>query len=373
MTQAQPQARPFRWAILGTGGVARKFARDLRAVAGPEALHVVASRRAENARRFAADLGVGQAAPDYETALRADVEAVYIATPAALHEAHALMAIGAGKAVLIEKPLAPDAAAARRIAAAADAAGVFCMEAMWTRFQPLPGALKARIEAGALGEIRGLDGQFMVANRPEPGVSLFDPAQAGGALLHRGIYPLSLARFLLGPVAELRTLGRIGATGVDEDSLLILRHENGALSSLRASLRANGHPGTWIYGTAATLEIQGPVWRPTGARLHPAHPGSAGPGGPRRLEGLRESGAGLKLSGALARLRGLIRPPAAIRAPFAGNGYRHEAEAVMEAVRAGRTQDPRMTPQESAEVLDIIDAARAAWAPAQGATGKDEA
>jgi predicted dehydrogenase len=119
----------------------------------------------------------------------ADVAAVYVATPAALHEEHALMAIAAGTAVLVEKPLAHNAAAALRIAEAARAAGVFAMEAMWTRFLPLTVTLHDRLTAGALGEPRAFAAEFMGSDRPDAGTSRFDPVQ-GGALLHRGVYPV---------------------------------------------------------------------------------------------------------------------------------------------------------------------------------------
>ena len=61
---------------------------------------------------------------------------VYVATPHHLHLPHALLAIEAGKHVLVEKPVGLDAGEARQIGEAAARAGVFCMEAMWTLFLP---------------------------------------------------------------------------------------------------------------------------------------------------------------------------------------------------------------------------------------------
>jgi predicted dehydrogenase len=335
---------------------------DLRILGDRVRVVTVASRGVENAERFAADLGVADVAPDYATAVAADVDAVYIATPPALHEDHALMAIAAGKAVLIEKPLALDGAAARRIADAAQAANVFCMEAMWTRFQPLLRDLRARIQAGEIGEVRGFDGSFFGANKPDSDTGLFDPERGGGALMHRGIYPLSIARFLLGPVVESHAMGHVGTTGVDEDSALLLRHEGGAITTLRSSLRVNGREGAAIYGTTGTLHITGPIWRPGGAVLVRTRPGGS-KGGPRRFEAFRESGAGLRLSGALGQMRGALgRGQQRIRVPFAGNGYHYEAQAVMDAVRAGHTEEALMPLADSIEVMEIIDRARASWA-----------
>lgn len=354
--------QPFRWAILGTGGVARKFVLDLRQTGGRAVAQVVASRDVANARRFAADLGVARAVADYDAAIAADVDAVYVATPAALHETHALAAIAAGRPVLIEKPLASDAAAAARIAEAARAAGVFCMEALWTRFQPLPAAIRDRIAAGDLGEIRGLDACFSAANLPDASRCLFDPGQGGGALLHRGIYPLSLARFWLGPIVQSRPMLRRGLTGVDEDGVLLLRHKSGAISTIRCGLRSAGPEGAVIQGTRATLLVEGPIYRPTGALLVRTlpRPAATGQSGPRRLEGFRETAAGLALSRAVTRISARLgRGQDRIRAPFRGNGYHHQVEAVMRALAEGRTEAPEMPLAESLEIIQTIGAALA--------------
>ena len=67
------------------------------------------------------------------------------------------------------------------------------MEGMWTRFLPLVRDLKTRLEAGEIGELRSFSGSFCAPDTPDPAQNLFRPDMGGGALLHRGIYPLSLA------------------------------------------------------------------------------------------------------------------------------------------------------------------------------------
>lgn len=360
------ESSPFRWAILGTGGVSRKFTLGLKAVPGQSAV-VCASRSPDNAARFARDFGL-EAAEYAAAAAHPKADAVYIATPPSEHEAQALLAIGAGKPVLIEKPFALDAGAAARIAAAAQDAGVFAMEAMWTRFLPLTRALKARVDAGDLGAARAFEARFYGNDRPDPDASLFDPARGGGALMHRGIYGLSLARYFLGPVAELQAMGRLGETGIDEECALTLRHENGAISTIRASLRAAGISAAELYGTQASYRIAPPIYRPFAARriaVPPRAGGTSGPGagnGGGRLEGLKEGSFAQGLNQRLARLKEFLRPPGqGISAPFAGNGYGHEAAALAEAVRAGRREHPAMPLAESVEIMALVDQARAAW------------
>ena len=351
----------FRWAVLGTGGVSRKFVLGLRAVPGHQAV-VAASRSPDKATRFARDFGLEAA--DYAAAAAWNAaDAVYIATPPSEHEAQATLAIAAGKPVLIEKPFALDAAAARRIEQAARNTGVFVMEAMWTRFLPLITDIKTRITRGDLGDLRAFEACFYGNDLPDPGVSLFDPARGGGALMHRGVYGLSLARHLLGPVADMQAMGRSGATGVDEDCALTLRHANGAISTVRASLRAAGLNSAQIYGTRATIRIDPPIYRPAAARIISVAPrtgGSSGPGGGGRLEKIKEGALAQGANQRMARLKTFLRPPGqALSVPFVGNGYGHEAAAVAAAVRAGQGQSPVMPLDESVEIMDLMDRARA--------------
>ena len=352
-------AGSFRWAILGTGEVSRKFVLALRH-AGASA-HVVASRQAENATRFARSLGIPHVAQDYDEAVLLDVDAVYIATPPAVHEAHALMAISAGKPVLIEKPIALNVGAAKRIVAAAREADVPCIEALWTRFQPFAGAVQDMRQSGRLGEIRAFDARFMVSNVPAEGVSLFDPGVGGGSLLHRGIYPLSLARHFLGPVREMNTLGQIGTTGVDEEAVLVLRHESGAISTIRSSLRSTGREGATLSGTRGTLHLEGPIYRPLGAYVTPITPAHVGGrASPRKLERFRESHTGLKIGQMLGRLRA-TRSRQTLPVAFAGNGYHYQAKAMMDCARTGQIEAEAMPLDQSVEVMDLIDRARSAW------------
>lgn len=350
-----------RWAILGTGVVSRKFVQGLHVLGQAARVVTVASRDPRKAVGFAKEFGIQHPALDYAAAVtRPDVDAVYIATPPSAHEAHALLAIAAGKAVLIEKPFALDAAAARRIAEAAEAAGVFCMEAMWTRFLPLFGALRHSLAAGDLGELRSFHGSFLGSDVPDGQTSLFDPLRGGGALMHRGIYPLSLARHLLGPIDDVAATARIGATGVDEDCTLVLRHLSGAISTISASLRAFGTNDMTICGTRGMLHVYPPIFRPWQARLSLGAPRTAQSSRGGRLQALRESGMAQRLNQALPMaLRHMLGRAKTIRKPYAGNGYQYEAAEVAQCLARGETTSLLMPVSESIEIMAVIDRARA--------------
>jgi predicted dehydrogenase len=356
-------APPFRWAVIGTGAVSARFVHGLAALQGRAQVTRVLSRREDSARAFAAAFGIPEARAGVTPQALEGVDAVYVASPVSEHATHALAAIAAGRPVLVEKPFAMTAAEAATVAAAAEAAGVFCMEALWTRFLPLLALMRAQIAAGALGQVTGFDGSFQIATRPDPGSSLFDPARGGGALLQRGVYPLSLACHLLGPVVRVQSAGRIGPTGVDEDCALLLTHATGAISTIRASLTSDGPNGMTITGTKASLHVAPPVWRPVTARLVSARPGTAGGGVIKagRLAALRETGPAQRLLQGLGPLKARLTGRAGTRlhAPFAGNGYGHEAEEVMACVAAGRTESAVMPLSETLAIMALIDAALA--------------
>ena len=112
------------------------------------------SRSLDRAQRFAKRNSVPQAYGSYaELAADPDVEAVYIATPHPAHHDLALLALRAGKPVLVEKSFTLNAAEAEDVFMEARVSGLFAMEAMWSRF--LPHQLMARelLSSGALGDI----------------------------------------------------------------------------------------------------------------------------------------------------------------------------------------------------------------------------
>ena len=131
-----PAACPaVRWGILGAGNIAAKFARDVRLTGASVAL--VGSRDAARASAFATEHGIPDAVGGYDALVGSDaVDAIYVATPHSEHRAGALMALEAGKPVLVEKAFARNAVEAREIVDAARGRGLFAMEAMWSRFLP---------------------------------------------------------------------------------------------------------------------------------------------------------------------------------------------------------------------------------------------
>jgi predicted dehydrogenase len=122
------EGSPLRWGILGTGGIADTFVSDLR-LTDSGLVSAVGSRSQGSADRFADEFGIVSRHPSYES-LVADpnVDVVYVATPHPMHRENAILALRAGKPVLVEKPFAMNAAEAREIVEAARENALFAME-----------------------------------------------------------------------------------------------------------------------------------------------------------------------------------------------------------------------------------------------------
>jgi predicted dehydrogenase len=359
----------FRWGVVGTGVVAQKFVLGLRSDPQMEAV-VVASGARENAERFAHTFGVASVADDVdEVATRDDVDAIYVATPPANHRDHAVRCLRAGRPVLIEKPFASTAVDARAIAEAAGAADVFCMEAMWTRFLPLVRQLKSIVDRGLIGEPRLAWGSFGSNTETATAGSLTQPEAGGGALLHRGVYPLSLASHLLGGIDHIAGQTRVGAFGVDEDVVLTATHSGGAVSASISSLRTDTPNDLWVLGTDAVVHVAAPIYRPSRMTISPTRP--RGPGA-RMLGRLDRWKEGALLQGAKQRADALPVDVTALRSrtsrrtvrcPYRGNGYHYEAAEVMRCVRSGGRESPVMPMGESVHLIALIESL------AKGVTG----
>lgn len=351
----------FRWGVFGTGAITAKFVSGLAAAPGHKAV-MVASRSQDSADRFAAGMGIEHAFAGYAEAAKAAgesglVDGVYIASPPSQHTEHALMCIEAGLPVLVEKPFAANADDARKIAEAARAAGVFAMEAMWTRFLPAAQAFKQQIASGAVGEVRLVSGSFGSSKLPDAADSAFDPARGGGAI-GNGVYPLSVAQWLFGTPTDIKASGRIGDTGVEEDAVIQLIYPGGVLASFICSIRAWAPNDFRVMGTDGAAAFAGPIYRPFGVELSQQSPKGKAPASFGWKNKLRESGLA---QGVAQRINVSSRSGGKMtRHPFAGNGYHYEALEVAACIARGETESAIMPLDDSIAVARTVDNVRAA-------------
>ncbi|WP_069712097.1 aldo/keto reductase [Curtobacterium sp. ER1/6] len=256
------------WAVLGPGGIARRFLSQLPASTGT--LVAAGSSATERARAFAdeaADHGFADVrAGEYDTVLADDaVDAVYVST---VHTGHAdlvLRALAAGKAVLCEKPLAPNHGTAMALVDAARQAGLPLVEAFMYRFHPQTAALLDLVREGAVGEVTHVDASFAFRAGERTG-RLFDVATAGGGILDVGGYPVTMAAAVVQAATgvavaepvELTASGTLGPTGVDEWTVAHLTYRTGITASVRTGVRVQDDNAVTVHGTRGRIVLTDP-------------------------------------------------------------------------------------------------------------------
>jgi predicted dehydrogenase len=259
----------LRWGIVGTGKIAADFAESLRDSARCRVVNVAGSSAAK-ARAFAARWGL-PAASETLAAMLADgaVDAVYIATPHPCHEAQAMAAIEAGRAVLCEKPLTVDAAGTQRLIEAARRRGVFLMEAFMYRCHPLMRELLPRLADGTIGQLRHLRADFGFRVPRNPAGRLFDVGLGGGGILDVGGYPVSFARLLAGVVAgapfaeptNITAAGYLGPAGADELATALLTFASGFTAAVTCAVRHAVGRSALVLGEEGQIVLPDP-WIP---------------------------------------------------------------------------------------------------------------
>jgi predicted dehydrogenase len=274
-----------RIAVAGAGLIGRRHVEAIRAASGAALAAIVDP--APEAEALARNEGVAWFATLEAMMAARAAEAVVLATPNQLHVEQGLACVAAGLPVLVEKPIATDAAGGERLAAAAEAAGVPLLVGHHRRHNPLVQRAREAIEAGAIGRIVSVaamtwffkpDDYFEPEWRRRPG--------AGPVFLNL-IHDVDLMQFLCGPVATVHALdsNAVRGHGVEDTAVVALGFESGALGTINASdavaapwsweLTARENPAYpptgqacyWIGGTEGSLEMPGMrLWRYRGER-----------------------------------------------------------------------------------------------------------
>ena len=318
-------APPLKWGIIAPGGIANKFADAVRDFTAGTVV-AVGSRDAGRAADFAEGHGIPRSYGSYADLVADDeVEAVYVASPHSGHREHALLAINAGKHVLIEKALARNSSEVEDIFAAAQQHRVFAMEAMWTRHLPHMAEVLRRVADGAIGEIVTLAADHGQALDLPNDHRLKSPELAGGALLDLGVYPIAFCVDLLGAPVEVKALGRLTDTGVDGHVSLVLDYGGKTLAVLDTTLWTKTPTTAVVSGTEGSIEIDGDFYGPNVARLRKAD---------RDRTVVEEWGGPVD------------------------NGFQFQVAEVARCVAEGRQESERMSWASSRAVMAVMDEAR---------------
>jgi predicted dehydrogenase len=314
---------PLRWGVVGASALSRQMVADFSLV--PDAaVSAVASRDVARLTAFADDFGIAARYPSRHDMFESDIDAVYIATPHVTHFDIVSEAIAAGKHVLCEKPLGMNEREVRELAARATHAGVFLMEAMWMKFNPLYARLDQIIADGVLGDVRSVRAAFGAAFAHD-GSSRWMPG--GSTLLDQGIYPVTLAHMLLGRPETVSARGTVREDGVDLREDFTLGYADARFAQGASSMVEWIYPSAAVSGTEAFVTIGAGFWYASQLTIH--HPLPWGRGRQEVVEVERE-----------------------------GNGYVPMLRAVTDAILAGALEHPVHTAAATAEIYATCDEIR---------------
>lgn len=309
-----------RWGIAGTGRICQVVAEDFAHVTDGE-LVAIGSRDAARAADFGARHGGARGLTYRQLVDDPEVDAIYIGTPHPQHRDLALAAIAAGKAVLVEKAFTATVAGTEQVVDAARQADVFCMEAMWTRFQPATVKARELIDGGAIGEVRQVQADLGAFRAYDPNDRLFDPELGGGATLDLGVYVLSIAQYFLGTPDRITAHGALAPNGVDMSFGALLGYSGGRVGVVTAGFDVASPGRTVVVGTEGSVELLPRFHHPTGLRVYP------------------RDGESYELD-----------------LPTTGRGYGAEFNAVDECLAKGLTESPVMPLEDTVVVQRMLGA-----------------
>jgi predicted dehydrogenase len=259
----------LNWGLIGAGNIARVFANGMR-FSKTGRIIAVASQTSGKAQKFADDFGIATCYDTYE-AMLADpqVQAVYISTIHPLHKQCALAAANAGKHMLVEKPIAMNAAEAATMIAAARANDVFLMEAFMYRCHPQTIRAAELLREGAIGRVQVIRAAFSYGGGFNPASRGFNKELGGGGILDVGCYPASMVRLLAGASqgnsfadpGEVKAVGVLGPTGVDHYTTAAVAFADDTIAELITGVGCRMPVEVSAYGEKGSLSIPNP-WLP---------------------------------------------------------------------------------------------------------------
>lgn len=264
--------RPVRLGLLAAGRITGPaVVAPAELVDGVE-IAAVAARSLDRARAGAEMWGAATAYGSYaELIADPDVDAVYIATPAALHHRWTLAAVAAGKDVLCEKPIASNAVEAREMVAAAATAGRVLMEAFHWRYHPITAQIATIVHGGELGRIEQVNGVFNLPDGHIPRDDIrWDLSLGGGALMDLGCYAAQWVRWVMGSEPDVVSAeAECPVPGIDGAMTAELAFPGGGRGRIECSMIASGPPDIRleIVGADAALHVTNPLAPQHGARI----------------------------------------------------------------------------------------------------------
>ncbi|WP_353929772.1 Gfo/Idh/MocA family oxidoreductase [Okeanomitos corallinicola TIOX110] len=327
----------IRWGILGTGKIAQNFACSLAEINSAVKQSVV-SRNPDHAVWFSQKFGFTHAHRTLDEFFNdPEIDVIYIATPTNLHYEHCLQALNSGKAILCEKPFTRSWEEASQVVEKARSCGLFCMEAMWMRFNPFIQECRKLIQDQHIGKVCSVN---IGIGYQKDLSKLGQPEDGHGAMLGFGCYALSLAFFLFGEPQNYQCQLICTDAGVDVNCAVILIYPHHTVS-ISISINTTNSNDVHIFGTDGSIYIPSPFIDATDMRV------------------LSNKSPRMGLTQRIGRKLTRIAKPITSLLPQSTNpasiGLIREAEETMRCLRLGLKESPVMPLNESLLIHQLLD------------------
>ena len=256
----------IKWGILGTGSIAKTFAKSLNESAHSK-LYAVASRSDSNASKFSSLFNCF-GYNDYQKLINnKSIDAIYVATPHPFHFDLTFKALKNKKSVLCEKPMTMTSTETMILAYFAKKNNILLMEAFMYRMHPQTDKIKEILKKDFLGKPVQIKASFGFQASVDNTHRLLNPELGGGSILDIGCYPLSMARMIVGivngkefldPIEIKLESKEINEDGIDLFSTVNLSFKDNSTARIISSINQNLDNSVEISNGQKTLIVKDP-------------------------------------------------------------------------------------------------------------------
>lgn len=318
--------REIKWGIVGPGNIANEFVNDLSKITAQKHTVVAVVGKSEDSTMefkrkhqvpyhfYAVENMIKEIPPD----------CVYVATPHPMHYEACLKLLQARIPVLCEKPMALNESQVSSLINQSISSNTFLMEGFWLRFLPSINKVVELIESGTIGDLISITAGMSYKAPFDPESRYFNAELGGGSLLDLGIYPIYLSYLLLGIPSEIKAIGKIGSTHVDESCSMLLSYSNGLYAMLESSITKRAPLEAHIFGDKGTIKI-GENWNEK----------------PREISISLYDGSSY-----------IYKPD------WEGKGLHYEVSEVIRCLDEGKTQSENASHETSLQIIKIMDEVR---------------
>ena len=164
-------------------------------------------------------------------------DGIIVATPNQIHVSNGLLAVAARVPVLVEKPIADDVAAGRRLVEAAEQADVPLLVGHHRRYNPMVRKAKEIVDSGRLGRLIAVHGHFWLTKPDDYFDVAWRRAKGGGPVFLNLIHDIDLFRYLLGEIVSVQAQesNEVRGNAVEDTAVVLLSFANGVLGSVAVS------------------------------------------------------------------------------------------------------------------------------------------